>query len=338
MLSLIVPTYNRPNVLFRCLASAQQQRLENFELIVVDNAADDGLRQSIDAFNRSARVPARYVPEPRLGLHNARHAGVRAARGEVLAFTDDDATFDPGWLAAHARAFASHAEMAAAGGPVRPAWELEPPRWLIEFMGPPTMFPVLSVMEPFDAFRLTRDGLFFGVNMVVRRNVVLDLGGFNPDSFGDIWLGDGETGFNRRLWERGLLVGYVHDAVVYHHVPAGRMTVSYFCRRQANDGASDMYARYHAGVPGPGALLSDALRIAGQNAKYWAAGMLFGGRTDPRALRVQMRSARTRAQALYALRLAFSPRLRELVEKRDWLDGAGVPRTDAPVEAGAPRG
>ena len=48
-------------------------------------------------------------------------------------------------------------------------------------------------MEPYDGFRLDPNGVFFGVNMAIRRDVLLKLGGFNPDSFGDVWLGDGET-------------------------------------------------------------------------------------------------------------------------------------------------
>src|SRR6202158_1274510 len=103
--SLVVPTYNRSRVVMRCLESVQQQKLVDFELVLVDNSPDAGLRTLIDDFNRSARRKARYVPEPPLGLHNARHAGARAATGDVLVFTDDDAGFDPDWLGAHARLF-----------------------------------------------------------------------------------------------------------------------------------------------------------------------------------------------------------------------------------------
>lgn len=319
-LSLIVPTYRRPEVV-RCLDSIQQQTLTEFEVLLVDNAADEGLRSTVQAYNRAARVPIRYVAEPRLGLHNARHAGVRVATGEVLVFTDDDATFDPEWLAAFAGRFADHPEMAAAGGPVRPVWETPPPDWLLRFMADyPEMFPVLSLMEPYREFRLGGDGWFFGVNMAVRRSLLVDLGGFNPDSFGSIWLGDGETGLNRRLWEERALIGYVPEALVYHHVPPERMSPRYFRRRQANDGACDVYALYHRqGVPGPAGLLREAARIVRRSARDWLAAPLLWDRTDPRALRVQMRAVRGVSQLGYVLRLLVDARLRLLVTRQDWL-------------------
>jgi glucosyl-dolichyl phosphate glucuronosyltransferase len=319
-LTLIVPTYRRPEVV-RCLDSVQRQTLPNFEVLLVDNAADDALRTTVESYNRQARVPVRYVAEPRLGLHNARHAGVRVATGDVLVFTDDDATFDPHWLEAYAERFSAHPEMAAAGGPVRPVWESPPPAWLLTFMADyPAMFPVLSLMEPYTDFRLARDGWFFGVNMAVRRSLLVEVGGFNPDSFGSIWLGDGETGLNRRLWQEGALIGYVPEALVHHHVPAERMTPRYFRRRQANDGACDVYGLYHRdGVPGPAGLLREAARIIGRSARDWLAAPLLWNRTDPRSLRVQMRAVRGASQLGYVLRLLVDARLRVLVTRQNWL-------------------
>lgn len=320
-LSLIIPTYRRAADLLRCLESVQQQEMTEFELLVVDNAADADLRDRVTAFSRSARVPAVYIAEPRLGLHNARHAGVRAASGEILVFTDDDATFDPGWLTAYARRFADHTDMAAAGGPARPVWQAPPPVWLLDFMRTqPGMFPILSLLEPFKEFRLSSDGYFFGVNMAIRRDVLLRAGGFNPDSFGNIWLGDGETGLNRKLWSAGLLIGYVPEAIVYHHIPPERMTLAYMRRREANDGACDVYARFHGqGVPGPAGLLRTGVSIVAESSRDWAASVVLWRRTDPRSLRVQLRAARAWSRLFYVWRLLSASAMRDLVTRRDWL-------------------
>jgi glycosyltransferase involved in cell wall biosynthesis len=294
--------------------------MTDFELLLVDNSPDADLRALVEEFNTSARIEARYVHEPRLGLHNARHAGARAATGDVLVFTDDDAGFDPGWLAAYARCFGAHPQMAAAGGPIHPAWESPPPAWLIAFMqADPTMFPVLSLLDLSREFQLGRDGIFFGVNMAIRRDALFEAGGFNPEIFGDRWLGDGETGLNRKLWARGQLIGYVPDALVYHYVPPERMTVAYLRRRQASDGACDMYARFHEEMPSLAGLARAGQAILVDSARDWAAEPLFRGRTDPRALRVQMRAARARARFQYVLRLMVNPELRALVTRRDWL-------------------
>jgi glycosyltransferase involved in cell wall biosynthesis len=318
--SLVVPTYNRSRVVMRCLESIQQQTLADFELLVVDNSPDAELRARLEDFNRTARRKARYIPEPRLGLHNARHAGARAAVGDVLVFTDDDAAFDPDWLAAYARRFGAHPEMAAAGGPVRPSWEAPPPAWLSAFMqADPTMFPVLSLLDLSRDFQLRPDGIFFGVNMAIRRAALFEAGGFNPEIFGDRWLGDGETGLNRKLWARGQMIGYVPEAVVYHYVPPERMTVAYLRKRQASDGACDMYARFHDQMPSIVGLARAAVAIVVESARDWAAEPLLRERTDARALRVQMRAARAWSRLAYVGRLMVSPGLRALVTQRNWL-------------------
>ncbi len=319
-ISLIIPTYKRPELVTRCLESVQNQELRGFEVLLVDNAADDRLRQQVEQSNASARVKARYVPEPELGLHNARHAGARAATGDVLVFTDDDAVFAPGWLAAYAHSFEEHAAMAAAGGPILPLWEASPPAWLTRMIAvDPSMFPGLSLLDLGRDFTLTSDGFFYGVNMAVRRQVLFEAGGFNPEIFGTRWLGDGETGLNRKLLRRGMLVGYVPGAIVYHSVPQDRMTVSYLCRRQASDGACDMYARFHERMPSLPGLMSAAAAIVRESARDWLAAQLFRGRTDARSLRVQLRAARAWSRLRYTLRLMVSPSLRRLVVRKDWL-------------------
>jgi len=320
-ITLVVPTYQRGTEVMRCLESVQRQSLAAFELLLVDNSPGAELRARIEGFNPGARVRARYVHEPNLGLHNARHAGARAASGDVLVFTDDDAVFDADWLAAYARCFDAHPEMAAAGGRVLPKWEVPPPAWLRALVqADPSMFPALSLLDLSPEFRLSRDGIFFGVNMAIRRDALFSTGGFNPEIFGDRWLGDGETGLNRKLWARGELIGYVPDAVVYHHVPPERMTIGYLRKRQANDGACDMYAKFHSGMPSLAGLVKTSLRILRESARDWlAAPIFFRGRTDSRALRVQLRAARGWARLEYVVRLMLDVRLRTLVTREDWL-------------------
>jgi glycosyltransferase involved in cell wall biosynthesis len=319
-LSLIIPSFDRTDLAMRSVQSAQQQELTAFELLLVDNKADPRLRERVEEFNLSARVPVRYIPEPRLGLHNARHAGARAASGEVLVFTDDDATFHPHWLAAYQASFEEHPEMAAAGGPVLPVWESPPPGWLTALIAADArMFPALSLLDLGQRFQLGPRGFFFGVNMAIRRQTLFESGGFNPEIFGARWLGDGETGLNRKLWARDLLVGYVPEAIVYHSVPAQRMTVKYLCRRQANDGACDMYARFHECMPSSSGLVAAAVAIVRESARDWVAAPLFRGRTDARSLRVQMRAARGWSRLAFTLQLMVSRRLRALVMQREWL-------------------
>ena len=315
-ISVIIPTYHRTTDVLRCLRSLTDQSLATFETVVVDNSPDGELHERIRAFE--PRVL--YVHEPSLGLHNARHAGACAASGNVLVFTDDDAEFDPGWLAAYAARFDAHQDMAAAGGRVLPKWDAPPPEWLCRAVSAdPRMFPALSLLDLSNVFRLSEDGIFFGVNMAVRRQALFTAGGFNPEIFGERWLGDGETGLQRKLWARGALIGYVPEALVYHHVGPGRMTLAYLRRRQQHEGACDMYAGFHGHVPPASGLLGSALQIIRESAHDWLAEPLFHGRTNPRALRVQLRAVRAWSRLEYVVRLMFSSQLRALVMRETWL-------------------
>src|SRR5205823_568895 len=109
----------------------------------------------------------------------------------------------------------------------------------------------------------------------------------------------GETGLNRKLWARGLLIGYVPGAIVYHSIAAERMTPRYLCRRQANDGACDMYARFHERMPSLPGLARAAVEIVRESARDWAAVPIFRGRTGARSMRVQFRAARSWSRLRY---------------------------------------
>jgi glycosyltransferase involved in cell wall biosynthesis len=112
--SVVVCTHGRPDHLPRCLASLAELDPAPSEVIVVDN--DPGPRDSralIDGYGFT------YVREDRRGLDNARNAGVRAASGELVMFTDDDCVVSPGWLRALAVVFADPS-VGAVTGPMFP--------------------------------------------------------------------------------------------------------------------------------------------------------------------------------------------------------------------------
>ncbi len=320
-LSVIIPTFQRPAELLRNLSRLQQQTCGQYEIIVVDNAADTSLEVRIRQFNRTALAPAMYLAEPRLGLHYARHAGARLASGDVLVFTDDDATASPGWLAAYGEAFRMYPDMAAAGGPVLPIWEQPPPNWLLVFMLDKKQFPLLSLMNFGHEFRLDRDQIFVGTNMAVRRHILFEVGGFNPEAFGDVWLGDGESGLRAKLADVNQLVGYVPDAVINHHIEADRMSVDYIWRRMANEGGCELYTRFHTAPADRLSIANYAFSLAVKNVLFWALALLRRGQVDPLSLRIQGRAARTLRQVALALRLLHDAQYLRLIRKQDWLNG-----------------
>lgn len=318
-ISVIIPTYKRPLTLLQALRSLQQQTQPDFEILTVDNAADPGIERLVSEFNQTARIPVRYIAEARTGVHYARNCAAENAEGELLLYTDDDVSFETGWVKAYAEAFADHPTMMAAGGPVRPIWEQAPPQWLIDYIGDSKCFIILSFMEPYDNFQLNEKGYFFSCNMAIWKSVLKARGGFDPEATATAWIGDGESGLNKRMWANREQIGYVPEAVAYHHIPAHRMTVEYFCHRMANEGASDMYAYYHHNISDRLRLFKHAIMIVMTSWKCWMKALLVRSRTDICSLNIQMHSARTRSQVEYLARLIFDRRLRALVAKTDWL-------------------
>lgn len=130
-ISVVIPTRNRAGFLPDCLGSLASQRSEAaFEVIVVDNASEDGTAAVLREWaERDPRF--RWVREETLGRAAALNAGMAIARGDVFLFTDDDVYVQPGFVEAYRRFFADHPERPIfAGGaihsvPLRLAW----PSW-----------------------------------------------------------------------------------------------------------------------------------------------------------------------------------------------------------------
>jgi len=112
--TIVIPTANRPVELVNCLQAIGQQQLprEQFEVVIVDDANQAETAALVAAFARTSHIEARYLAQPRLrGLAAARNRGWRAARGQFIAFTDDDCLPQPGWLLAAQRMFMRGAQV-----------------------------------------------------------------------------------------------------------------------------------------------------------------------------------------------------------------------------------
>lgn len=107
LISVVLATRHRPEVLPRAVRSVLAQRYPRWQLVVVDNS-DDGGRATHDALAGLADDRIRLIHHPRPGLSGARNAGLAVAEGEVIAYLDDDNELDPGWLHAVAWALDAH--------------------------------------------------------------------------------------------------------------------------------------------------------------------------------------------------------------------------------------
>jgi GT2 family glycosyltransferase len=249
--SAIVPTHNRPAVLRQCLETLQAQEVVASELdvVVVDDGSPTDLGAVVAAVAVQGPIEIRCERLELTGLNGARNRGAAVARGDVLAFLDDDTLVSPRWAASLQRAFEGH-PCAAVGGKVElqlagpaPDWLAARAYYLAEYdLGP----------EPFwldDELVDGRDSSPVGANCAVRRSEFERLGGFRPglDRIGGSLVSNGDTEFFRRLRGAGGRMRYEPDASVIHCVPADRLTVEFFCKRHYAQGVSDelMFALEH---------------------------------------------------------------------------------------------
>lgn len=114
-ISVVACTRDRPQSLVRCLAGLSGGDEQPFETIVVDNAP--AVRAAEDI---AATYAVRYVREPVIGLSRARNSGLRAATGDVVAFTDDDAIPHRAWVSRLATSFRD-ADVGAVAGEIVPS-------------------------------------------------------------------------------------------------------------------------------------------------------------------------------------------------------------------------
>jgi glycosyltransferase involved in cell wall biosynthesis len=246
--SILIPTLGRPDSLARTLDSIlAQEAAFDFEVIVLDNGCEDAIQDLVEgmrAKHGDQTLCPYYVPVPAIGLHNARHAGARAARSEILIYVDDDVIAAPGWLQAIVQPF-DDPHVHLAGGPCLPQFEAPIPEWLEAFWPARpegkricTFLGLLDLgPDPLDV----DPNLIWGLNFAIRKQTLFEIGGFHPDSVPwelRRYRGDGETAVTRAILQRGDLAIYQPAAQVFHIVPKERLTTEYLEKRSFLDGIS----------------------------------------------------------------------------------------------------
>jgi glucosyl-dolichyl phosphate glucuronosyltransferase len=249
-ISVVLSTYNRAAMLPAALEALLTQRTTvAYEVILVDNNSTDGTREVAARYVTGHPGRVRYVFERQQGLSYGRNTGIAAARGAVIAFTDDDVEVAPDWVERLARAFESHPDVAYVGGRVLPQWTVQPPRWLTTAHWSP-----LAVQDYGD--EPVRVGAAWpvclvGANLAFRRSVFDRVGLFTP-SFGRIKDGIGSTEDHEmqlRLWQVGLEGLYVPDVRMMADVTPDRMTKAYHRRWHAGHGRHCARMRLREHVP-----------------------------------------------------------------------------------------
>jgi glycosyltransferase involved in cell wall biosynthesis len=229
-LDLIIPTYNRAHLLNECLKSvflATRPKGLNITVIVVDNNSGDNTREVVQPFLERRELPCRYIFVGRSGKSAALNEALTQTDAELVGLIDDDEQLDPAWFEVAYREFSATQTLEYIGGPYWPNWEVSPPDWL-----PPTHPGVIGiVLRPERvAFSAEFNGMLMGGNVVIRRMTLQRVLPY-PEKLGKIGSKI-RSGMDEIIYHRLLKIGakgmVVPDLIIYHWIPAERLTKRYY--------------------------------------------------------------------------------------------------------------
>jgi GT2 family glycosyltransferase len=222
--SVVVCAYNAETTLDACLASLERLRYPHYEVIVVNDGSTDDTGSIAESYS-----PVKVIHQENRGLSAARNVGIAAATGEIVAFTDSDCVVDPDWLTYLVATFRSSG-LPAVGGP-----NLPPPEdsLVASCVAAAPGGPLHVLLNDEEAEHIP------GCNMAFRREVLEEIGGFDPlyraagDDVDVCW----------HLHDRGYRIGFSPAAMVWHF---RRNTVGAYIGQQRGYGKAEalLYFRH----------------------------------------------------------------------------------------------
>lgn len=229
-LDLIIPTYNRAHLLKDCLDSifrAGRPSGLSVTVIVVDNNSADNTKEVVEPFLESRDIPVRYIHVARPGKSVALNEAIAQTDGDFIGLIDDDEQLDFAWFEVAYREFALDSGIEYIGGQCFPNWERAAPNWISKnYRG---AVGVILCSER-GAFSSEFRQMLPGGNTVIRRSTLQRVLPY-PEQLGKIGKrirsGEDEVIYHRLLniGARGI---FVPELIIYHWVPAERMTRKYY--------------------------------------------------------------------------------------------------------------
>jgi GT2 family glycosyltransferase len=231
--SIIVATFNRAKALQRALTSLKEMELgpsTRLEIVVVDNMSTDDTGEVVSQFAGEVHGVVRRVVEERPGVCYARNLGIREAKGEWIAFFDDDQLADPRWLMSLLE-FAKARGVKCVGGSVQLTYEagcpsdLEMTSLLRRLLGEKTG----NTSRRYSSRYLPGTG-----NALIHRDVFQKI-----DQFDEKCLqGGSDTLFFSQVLSAGFEAWFTPDAIVHHVIPAHRVKREFFTRTSLRRGVT----------------------------------------------------------------------------------------------------
>lgn len=210
--SIVIITRNRPFILAYCIEHVRSQPYPHKEIIVVDSSCNNGSERVVGRYPEVIGIRLRDQSN---NMPQARNEGIAAASGDIVAFIDDDALVQPGWLESLLAAYRDERVGAVGGRTIA-----IPRPFCDEVSGPPLMTVsssgevVMKGMELYSETPVAVDHLR-GCNMSFRREALEQLGGFDPNyTLTNLFE---ETDLCTRVKKAGWQLMYVPAMTVQHY-------------------------------------------------------------------------------------------------------------------------
>jgi glycosyltransferase involved in cell wall biosynthesis len=261
MISIAICSHNRSEDVALCVSAlASQLPGRNDELLIVDSCSSPEHAEALASLASAYQGQLIRLETP--GLSPARNAALAAARGEWVAYLDDDTVPLPDWLSSLHRVIDEGANrLAAVGGLTQPLWPDNAsapshigPRWLF----------YLSCNQDHVRGNVTHGAKVCGANLAFRREALSAVGGFRIElgRTGDRLIGGEESLVVRLLLQRGLDVIYEPSVRVKHRIHRERLTLDWIRRRAYWEGVTETAIATANGGPFPARLAIPKLAVS----------------------------------------------------------------------------
>lgn len=223
-ISVCICTFKRPQLLLHLLREIGKQKAANlftYEIVLVDNDYACSAKPVADHFTQEFPADINYFCEPEQNIALARNRAVQNAKGNLIAFIDDDEFPDEHWLFNLYKTFFAY-KADGVLGPVKPHFETAPPQWILK--GKICERKSFKTGTFLRNSRDTRTG-----NVLLSKNLFKEKEAFFNPVFGK--TGGEDVDFFRRMIEKDHVFIWCDEAPVYENVPPERCKRSYFLKR-----------------------------------------------------------------------------------------------------------
>lgn len=207
------------------------EELFTYSVVVADNDSSQSAKRVVEEFSKNSALNVIYCVESQQNIALARNKALEYAKGDYVAFIDDDEYPVKSWLYS---LYSTCNESSADGvlGPVKPFFEYEPPKWAIKgrFFERPTHET---------GYRLDLSEARTG-NVILRKKILEGIEEPFQKKFG---TGGEDIDFFRRMMENGCVFVWCKEAIVYETIPPERCTRSYLLRRALLRGRNSLRQR-----------------------------------------------------------------------------------------------